>query len=266
MTSEFQEYYEAFRLKKPYTAKFERAMLRKIKAGDVAAKQEFIEHNMRLVLSCVLRFVKSTDPKAMDLVSAGTLGLIKAIDDFKISKTNRFSTYAVWWIKARIRKELGHIKPRIYQNKLMHAQYRAAAETLRSRIHRDPAQEEVFAELGWSKNAIEKFSAESERQIVPIESVITDADEGDVTDNALTLAADEAVLDPVYMAEDCARLHRALNQLTPVLEDIIRRHYGLDFVDTATYDELAAFYGFTRERVRQLENEGLRKLWLILNE
>jgi len=260
MTSEFQQYYESFRLKKPYTAKAERTMLRKIKAGNVSAKQEFIEHNMRLVLSCVLRFVKS-----MDLVSAGTLGLIKAIDDFKISKTNRFSTYAVWWIKARIRKELGHIKPRIHQNKLMHAQYKTAAELLRSVLHRDPAQEEVFSELGWSNASIAKFSIESERQIVPIETISAEIEDGSAADSALTLAAEDAVLDPVFMSEDCVRLHSALNQLAPVLEDIIRRHYGLGFVDTATYDELASFYGFTRERVRQLENEGLRKLWMLLN-
>jgi RNA polymerase primary sigma factor len=262
--SEFQAYYNQFRTFSHFDAKEERKLLRKIKKGDIAARDLFITHNMRLVLSCVLRFVDSNDAKAMDLVSAGTLGLMKAIDDFKVSKKNRFSTYAVWWIQARIRKELHAIQPKIHQHKVLHTKYRAMAKQLHLQNGQRPSQEEVFIALEWDDTTIIQYLEDSERQIIPLENIETASEMGQLKNDPLIIDEDRAVFDEMLENETSQKLSEALAKLPPELEDIIRRHYGLGYQDTETYDDLAQFYRFTRERIRQLENDGLRKLWVAL--
>ncbi len=262
--SAFQSYYNEFRDCALFDAKEERRLLRLIKKGDLDAREKFILHNMRLVLSCVLRFVDSNDPKAMDLVSSGTLGLIKAIEDFKISKKNRFSTYAVWWIQARIRKELHMLQPKIQQHKILHTKYRAGFKALNEQLGRRPSIEEVFDFLKWDEDTICMFIEDCERQIVPLEKIESASEDGSLKNDPLLIDDEYAVFLPIITNEDSDRLSKALNSLPPELEDIIRRHYGLGYKDTSTYDDLANFYGFTRERIRQLENEGLRQLWLLL--
>ena len=262
--SEFQAYYNEFRTFSHFDAKEERRLLRKIKKGDIASRDLFITHNMRLVLSCVLRFVDSNDAKAMDLVSAGTLGLMKAIDDFKISKKNRFSTYAVWWIQARIRKELHAIQPKIHQHKVLHTKYRAMAKDIHLKTGQRPSQEEVFVALEWDDTTIIQYLEDSERQIIPLEHIETASEMGQLKNDPLIVDENRAVFDELLEAEASDKLSIALSKLPPELEDIIRRHYGLGYQDTETYDDLAKFYQFTRERIRQLENDGLRKLWVAL--
>lgn len=262
--SDFQAYYECFRNFNHFDAKEERRLLRKIKKGDKESKDKFITHNMRLVLSCVLRFVDSADPKAMDLVSAGTLGLLKAIEDFKVSKKNRFSTYAVWWIQARIRKELHIMQPKIHQFKVLHVKFKAMAKELAEHTGKRPSQEDVFECLGWDDETIRQYLEDSERQIIPLEHIEAASENGLLKNDPLLIDEDRAVFNALIEKESSDKLENALSRLPPELEDIIRRHYGLGYSDTETYDDLAKFYQFTRERIRQLENDGLRKLWIVL--
>lgn len=263
--SEFQQYYDQFRQFTLFDAEEERRLLIAIKGGDNAARDKFVLHNMRLVLSCVLRFVDSNDLKAMDLVSAGTLGLIKAIEDFQVSKENRFSTYAVWWIQAKIRKQLHAIQPKIHKHRNLHVKFRAERNKLHEILGRAPEIEEVFQALGWDYETIVLFSTDVERQIIPLEKIEMIVESGHLIDDALVEDGDLAAK-ALLIGEDTQRLYKALQTLPPELEDIIRRHYGLGYSRSETYDELAGFYGYTRERIRQLENKGLRLLWLALRE
>lgn len=263
-TSEFQAYYEQFKSLDHFEAVEERRLLRKIKKGNKAARDKFIMHNMRLVLSCVLRFVDSNDPKAMDLVSAGTLGLIKAIEDFDVKQDNRFSTYAVWWIQARIRKELHILQPKVQQFKVLHVKYKAMYKILADQTGKKPSQEDVFECLGWDDITIIKFLEDSERTTVPLEHIEMASEAGLLKNDPLMVDDEYAVFNVLVENEASEKLEQALVKLPPELEDIIRRHYGLGHHDSETYDDLAHFYQFTRERIRQLENDGLRKLWLVL--
>lgn len=262
--TDFQKYYEQFRDKVLFSADEERQLLLKIKGGDELAKNKFIMHNMRLVLSCVLRFVDSNDPKAMDLVSAGTLGLIKAIEDFKVEKNNRFSTYAVWWIQAKIRKQIIAIQPKAHRHKSLHVKFRAMFNKLKEELGRIPSQEEVFAALNWDGEVVSTFLHDADKQIIPLEKIETASESGVLTNDPLLVEDESAGLTSLITEETQAHLDAALNELPPELEDIIRRHYGLGYPASETYDDLARFYGYTRERIRQLENSGLRMLWIKL--
>jgi RNA polymerase primary sigma factor len=259
--TDFQRYYEEFRDKGLFTAEEERQLLIRIKQGDEEAKSKFIVHNMRLVLSCVLRFVDSNDAKAMDLVSAGTLGLLKAIEDFKVEKNNRFSTYAVWWIQAKIRKAIISIQPKAHKHKSLHVKFRSMFNKLKEELGYIPSQEEVFAALKWDGEIIGVFLHDADKQIIPLEK-IESASEAGLLSNDPLLTEDESVgVQSLISTETYDQLSAALNELPPELEDIIRRHYGLGYATSETYDDLAKFYGYTRERIRQLENSGLRMLW-----
>jgi RNA polymerase sigma factor (sigma-70 family) len=259
--TDFQRYYEEFRDKGLFNAEEERQLLLRIKAGDEAAKNKFIVHNMRLVLSCVLRFVDSNDAKAMDLVSAGTLGLLKAIDDFKVEKNNRFSTYAVWWIQAKIRKTIISIQPKAHQHKSLHVKFRSMFNKLKEDLGHIPSQEEVFGALNWDGETVATFLHDADKQIIPLEKIESASEAGALNNDPLLIDDEAAGIQSLISSETYEQLEAALNELPPELEDIIRRHYGLGYETSETYDDLAKFYGYTRERIRQLENSGLRMLW-----
>ena len=262
--TDFQHYYEQFRDKRLFNAEEERTILLKIKSGDREALDLFIVHNMRLVLSCVLRFVDSNDPKAMDLVSYGTVGLVKAIEDFKVDKNNRFSTYAVWWIQAKIRKGITSLQPKAHRHKSLHVKYRAMFNKLKEETKTIPSQEEVFAALKWDGDVIATYLHDADKQIIPLEKIEAASEAGVLTNDPLLIDDEGAGLKSLISSEMFQHLDKALNELPPELEDIIRRHYGLGYPASETYDDLAKFYGYTRERIRQLENSGLRMLWLKL--
>lgn len=223
------------------------------------ARDEFIERNMRLVLHVVKRFMTLKDPKVMEAVSAGTMGLIRGVDRFNIFARNasgkpyRFSTYAVWWIQSFIRDELVKHDHKIVGHTSYHAQFKKAAKEL-MRVSGDPevTQAAVLDYLrdhyGWSDKKVSKYLIDHDNHIVPVSSIADPP-------------VDEA--DPVrhmLRNESHSLINKALSELSFQEEYLLMSHY----VEGQTYDEIKVTFGVSRERVRQLENEALRKLYTIL--
>lgn len=224
------------------------------------ARDMFIKRNMKLVLAGVRRFVHEGDPRTMDLVSVGTLGLIKGIDKFNThagydGKFFRFSTYGMWWIQSMIREELSNYDSRIVRHKSYHDQFKKAKEYLidkHSDINVD--DETVFeylrVEYKWNDSKINKLKLDQDKRVIPVDSV------------AESYTDDLNPLRSVLNGESITSLNSALDSLPFDDVYLLLSHY----VEGATYDEIAKIFNLSRERIRQRENQALRKLWLLLQK
>lgn len=223
------------------------------------ARDEFIERNMRLVLHVVKRFMPLQDPRVMDAVSSGSLGLIRGVDRFNIhaqgrdGRPYRFSTYAVWWIQSFVREELNRYDRKIVGHTSYHTQFDKAEKELIDATG-DP-EVERFAVLtylreqhGWTDRKVSRFLADADNHLVPVESIAEPPVEEiepirrllrDETHNLVNMALGSLSFQEVYL---------------------LMSHY----VEGQTYDQIKTAFGVSRERVRQLENEALRKLYIKL--
>lgn len=213
------------------------------------AIKRFVMHNMRLVLSRVLKFRHQEDPEVMEIVSYGTDGLYRAIELFDIKRGTRFSTYAVHWIESQIRKGLtfveGQKPPRL---KKLTSIFKKAEKELTTEEGCRPTHEAVADRLNWGVKTLHDFQT-SDISNVPIETFDTED------------KSTEPILGKVAMREIVQALHDNMQMLAPFEEDIIRRHYGFGYPEE-TLQGLANMYGVTKERIRQIENVGLQKLYL----
>lgn len=250
-------------------------LIKAVRYGDEEARTVLVEHNIKLVVKCVRRFSDPNDPRYHDLISAGFVGLMRALSDFDLDRTvtgtNRFlkfSTYAVWWILAEIRKELDHLTPKPVHNRTLVTKYKTAAYQLGKIIGYYPNEDVVFEHLGWDEDTIHRYQQARESRLVTLDTEITEGLEPVSHDSAQGIRTDgpRSFADVLADTENSELLDKALLCLPPEEEDIVRRHYGYGYPCSETYEELALFYHRTRERVRQIENNGLRMLWALLEE
>jgi len=215
------------------------------------ALERFVMHNMRLVLSRVLKFRHQEDPDVMEIVSYGTDGLYRAIELFDLSRGTRFSTYAVHWIESQIRKGLKFVegqKPPLL--KKLTSTFKRAEKDLTTDDGIRPTNEDVAEHLNWGRKTLHIYQT-SGISNTPIETF-------DREDESC-----EPIPDDIVQREIVNALHDNMGVLEPFEEDIIRRHYGLGYPEE-TLQKLAARYGVTKERIRQIENGGLEKLYMAL--
>jgi RNA polymerase primary sigma factor len=222
------------------------------------AKRQMAEANLRLVISIAKRYRHSGLP-LHDLVQEGNLGLLKAIDRFQYRRGFKFSTYATWWIRQAITRAIAdrgrtirmpvHIVERL--NKISRVQ-----RTLTARLGRDPSPEELARHTRIPASKI-RFVLEAARQPASLESPI-----GENTALGEVLA-DPAATSPVsdLLAEDLStQVGHALARLNPREREIVRLRFGIGDGETQTLEAIGERLGLTRERIRQLEVQALRKL------
>ena len=216
---------------------------------QTTAKDTFVLHNMRLVLSRVLKYRNQNDQNIMELVSYGTDGLYRAIDLFDLSRQVRFSTYAVHWIDSFIRKGMEFVdgrKPPAMRRMIQ--DYKKAEKDITEETGQRPGCLEVAEKLGWGIQNLTTYHTTGISNI-PVEM----------------FDAEEEGLVPVDDALTQREMVEALRSAMPVLnaaeEDIIRRHYGWGF-EEETLQSLANVFTVTKERIRQIENGGLQKLYM----
>lgn len=227
---------------------------------DCAARDEFIQRNMRLVLHVVKRFMSLQDPRVMDAVSAGVLGLIRGVDRFNIHACNsqgrpfRFSTYAVWWIRSFVHEELRRYEKKIIGHTSYHTQFGKAEKELGCLT--GDSEVEQFAVLtylkdqhGWTDKKISRYLADADNHLVPVESI---------SDPPLE---DHEPVRRLLREETTDLVNAALSQLSFQEVYLLMSHY----VDGQTYDQIKSAFNVSRERVRQIENEALRKLFVALS-
>lgn len=222
-------------------------------------RDEFVQRNMRLVLGVSKRFMRDTDPRFVDIASAGTIGLLKGIDRFDIWKKTksgthfRFSTYGVWWIQSTIREELGIYDTRVIKHRSYHETFRRAKNEL-ALLSGDPDVDDahILSYLervyGWTEKKLESLRRDLDRHMVTMEAV------GEPP------TPDDHPVRRLLLEESNDLLNEALNELDFNDVFLLLEHY----VHGKTYDELAKQCGVSRERIRQLENLALRELWFKL--
>ena len=254
--SDFARYYKNFP-DYDLTTKQSRDYLSRIKEGDGEAFEIFVKYNMRLVMFRVLQYVKHDDPRAMDLVSEGTIGLYKAIEKFDLTLGFKFSTFAVWWINCKIRRALrGFQRERSTVIKNLSKQFETARTILRLATDGNPSDEAIANYLQWDNHTLRTFRKfNDDRTLI-----------GYLKDQAPSHPAKGDPPDTEALHLDLSdKLGQALARLSPVEEDIVRRYYGLGCAKK-TYEEIGNFYGMTKEWVRQRENKSLRKLYILIHE
>jgi RNA polymerase primary sigma factor len=253
--SDFQEYYKKFENFETLSHAEEKKILRKAQSGNQEAREKFINHNMRLVISCVMKFCGPNDGRVMSLISDGTLGLLRAIKGFDLSLGYKFSTYAVWWIDSFIRKGLKFFeKETVATMRNLKQDFKLAKKAIEDDVGYSPSDAEVAEFLGWGSGILKIFQKYNAKRTMIAHNVCDD----------LSSAVENPVLDAAA-SEYKDKIGKVLNRLTPIEEDIARRRYGVG-CNEETLKEVAERYGKSRERIRQIETVALRKIFVLWRE
>lgn len=242
------------------TAKEEIDLSRRAHKGDKGARDKMIRSNLRLVINIAKKYIYLGIP-IMDLIEEGNMGLMKAVEKFNPNKGFRFSTYAAWWIRQSITRSVFDqsrtIRIPVYVNELL-AKYKKTNEKLMGKLKRMPSDVEVAKSMGTTPEKISKirgYIAKPSSLDAPID------EEGgneiiDLVEDKNTDSPDKEI-DQFFNKE---RLHELLGAINEREKDVLDLRFGLKDGKIYTLAEVSDQMGVSRERVRQIEENALKKL------
>jgi RNA polymerase primary sigma factor len=243
------------------THKEEIDLSKRAKQGEKKARRRLIEKNLRLVVSVAKKY-RGYGLPFEDLIQEGNIGLMKAVEKYDPELGYRFSTYAAWWIRQAVQRAVTNkgrtIRVPVHMIEKIRKVFRASNE-LSAGLEREPTEEEIAERLEWTIDEVRDAIGAmldvtsldkplgSQEDAVELGSLIEDEQASNIPDKAMR-------------EMELVQLREAIEKLPERTRYVLVRRYGLGGLESATLTELADELGISRERIRQLQREGMRRL------
>lgn len=243
------------------TEERELELAKRVQEGDMEARNEFVNANLRLVISVAKHYIGCGIP-FLDLIQEGNVGLMKAVEKFDYTKGYRFSTYGTWWVKQAITRAISdqsrtiRIPAHIVESI---SKVKKTERELSMKLGRDPKPAEIAKEMDMKVSEVREL-LEYSADIGSLDMSLGDSDD-DAT--VASLIEDTTCVNPATAYLEIERqnvIEKILDTLPEREGDVLRYRFGLKTGKPQTLEEVGKIYGLTKERIRQIEAKALQKL------